>query len=76
MVYLFQRPETMPRAWAKAQAELRPGAWLASLEFAVPDVSPTLIWNCPDGRPVWLYQRPLEYRKTEAENTIPSSDGA
>lgn len=57
MVYLFQRPETMPRAWAKAQAELRPGAWLASLEFAVPEVLPTQTWTCPDGRPVWLYQR-------------------
>lgn len=58
MVYLFQRPETMPRAWAKARTELRPGAWLASLEFAVPDVSPTVSWSCPDGRTVWLYQQP------------------
>ncbi len=37
VVYLFQRPETMPRAAAKAGAELAPGAWLISLEFAVPD---------------------------------------
>ena len=59
LVYLFQRPESMPRAWAKAQAELQPGAWLASLEFAVPDVPPTAVWTCPDGRPVWLY-RPHE----------------
>lgn len=58
MVYLFQRPETMPRAWAKAQAELQPGAWLASLEFAVPHTTPTATWTCPDGRPVWLYQQP------------------
>jgi hypothetical protein len=56
LVYLFQRPESMPRAWAKARAELRPRAWLASLEFAVPDVPATLSWNCPDGRPLWLYQ--------------------
>ncbi len=56
LVYLFQRPETMPRAWAKAQAELRQGAWLASLEFAVPDLEPTYAWSCPDGRTVWLYQ--------------------
>jgi hypothetical protein len=75
MVYLFQRPETMPRAWAKAQAELNAGAWLASLEFSVPDVAPTLTWTCPDGRPVWLYQQSLDHAKTEAENTIPSSDG-
>lgn len=57
LVYLFQRPETMARAWAKAQAELRPGAWLASLEFAVPGVEPTLRWTCPDGRTLWCYRK-------------------
>ncbi len=56
LVYLFQRPESMARAWAKAQRELLPGAWLASLEFAVPDLVPTLAWPCPDGRTVWLYR--------------------
>jgi SAM-dependent methyltransferase len=34
-VYLFQRPETMPRAAAKGGAELAPGAWLISLEFPI-----------------------------------------
>jgi hypothetical protein len=58
LVYLFQRPESMPRAWAKASAELRPGAWLASLEFDVPGVVPTDTWPCPDGRTLWLYQMP------------------
>lgn len=57
MVYLFQRPETMPRAFEKAQRELKPGAWLASLEFAVPQHPPTLTWVCPDGRTLWLYQQ-------------------
>src|SRR5690606_8281504 len=33
LVYLFQRPETMPRAVEKAGRELLAGAWLASLEF-------------------------------------------
>ncbi len=56
LVYVFQRPESMARAWAKAQAELKRGAWLASLEFPVPDVVPTLTWTCADGRRVWLYQ--------------------
>ena len=56
LVYLFQRPETMPRAATKAAAELRPGAWLVSLEFAVPDWAPTVVWHCPDGRPVWAYR--------------------
>lgn len=58
LVYLFQRPETMADAWAKAARELAPGAWLASLEFEVPDRAPNLRWTCPDGRPLWLYQQP------------------
>ncbi|MBA4256396.1 MAG: methyltransferase type 12 [Polaromonas sp.] len=58
LVYVFQRPESMARAWAKARQDLAPGAWLASLEFAVPDATPTLVWTCPDGRPLWLYQVP------------------
>lgn len=58
LVYLFQRPESMARAWAKAQNEFRAGAWLASLEFEVPGVPPTLTWTCPDGRPLWLYRLP------------------
>lgn len=76
MVYLFQRPESMPRAWAKAQAELKPGAWLASLEFAVPDVAPTLTWSCPDGRPLWLYHRPGDTLNTEAGSPMQTSAGA
>ncbi|TSE25884.1 hypothetical protein Tsedi_01108 [Tepidimonas sediminis] len=56
LVYLFQRPETMPRAAAKAAAEMRPGTWLVSLEFALPQTEPTFVWHCPDGRPVWAYR--------------------
>jgi len=62
MVYLFQRPESMPRAAAKAGRELRPGAWLASLEFSVPEWAPTRVLNCADGRRVWLYQAPFKRR--------------
>lgn len=58
LVYLFQRPETMPRAAAKAAAELRPGAWLLSLEFEVPGWVPTLEHRCPDGRWLWAYRMP------------------
>lgn len=58
MVYLFQRPESMARAWDKASRDMKPGSWLASLEFPVPDVAPTLTWTCPDGRPLWLYRLP------------------
>lgn len=56
LVYLFQRPESMPRAWCKAQAELPAGAWLASLEFAVPGQRPTLRLAAGGGRTLWLYR--------------------
>ena len=58
LVYLFQRPESMARAAAKAQAEMAPGAWLVSLEFAVPGVPPHAQLHAPDGRPVLLYRMP------------------
>ena len=59
MVYLFQRPESMPRAMDKARAELRAGAWLVSLEFEVLGVKPTASCSEPGGKMVWLYQAPL-----------------
>ena len=58
LVYLFQRPESMARAAAKAQAEMAPGAWRVSLEFAVPGVPPHAQLHAPDGRPVLLYRMP------------------
>ena len=58
VVYLFQRPESMPRAHAKALAELRPGAWLVSLEFEVPGVAPTLKLPAGRRRSVWCYRIP------------------
>jgi hypothetical protein len=60
MVYLFQRPETMPRAVQKAEIDLKRGAWLASLEFEARELQPHAIAQCPDGRPVWLYQKPFK----------------
>ncbi len=59
MVYLFQRPESMPRAAAKAQTELRPGAWLVSLEFEAQGYQSTAHRGEPGGKMVWLYQAPL-----------------
>ncbi|MDP1900691.1 MAG: class I SAM-dependent methyltransferase [Rubrivivax sp.] len=67
LVYLFQRPESMARAYAKAARELAPGAWLVSLEFAVADRE---AWAClqgPGRRPLWIY-RP-------AQAAPPSIDG-
>jgi hypothetical protein len=62
MVYLFQRPESMPRAVEKAEAELRRGAWLVSLEFEAQELIPSAILTCRDGRPVWMYQVPFNRR--------------
>jgi SAM-dependent methyltransferase len=56
LVYLFQRPESMPRAAAKARAELRPGSWLVSLEFEATELRAHAQLQAPDGRPVWLYR--------------------
>jgi len=61
MVYLFQRPESMPRAVEKAEAELRPGAWLVSLEFEAREIVPAVIEG-NHNRPVWLYQLPFKKR--------------
>lgn len=61
MVYLFQRPESMARAVAKAEQELAPGAWLVSLEFYAHNVQPAAVFQSVDGKPVWLYQMPLVY---------------
>ena len=62
LVYLFQRPETMPRAWAKARAEMRAGTWLVSLAFEAVDaqgrpVPPHARLDLPGGRAVWVYRQ-------------------
>lgn len=74
LVYLFQRPESMARAAAKAQAEMAPGHWLVSLEFAVPGVLPQGQLRLPSGRVVWAYRLPLAGVAGTA-NSTPSTDG-
>jgi hypothetical protein len=56
LVYVFQRPESMARAYAKAAHEMSPQAWLVSLEFAVPGVAPVACLHAPGRRPLWVYQ--------------------
>ncbi len=72
LVYVFQRPESMARVWAKAQAEMKPGAWLASLEFAVDGVEPQACWQQPGQKPLWLYQPRAE--AAAAQSTGASAD--
>jgi hypothetical protein len=59
MVYLFQRPESMPRAVDKAAGQLRTGTWLVSLEFEATQLTPTAHYRAPGGKMVWLYRAPL-----------------
>jgi len=56
LVYLFQRPESMARAMAKARSEMAAGAWLVSLEFEVPGATPHARLAAPTGQPVWVYR--------------------
>ena len=55
MVYLFQRPESMSRAAVKALQELRPGAWLVSLEFEAQDLTPVAVLRADNRKTVWVY---------------------
>ncbi len=59
LVYLFQRPESMPRAIEKARAELKPGAYLVSLEFEAVGLTPLVKLEGAQGKPVWVYGAPL-----------------
>lgn len=65
LVYLFQRPESMPRAVAKANAELKPGAWLVSLEFEALVLKPFARLDTVQGKPVWVYCVPFADRELE-----------
>ena len=62
LVYLFQRPESMPRAIEKACREMRPGSWVASLEFEAPGLAPQAQLQNVAGKPVWLYRLPFKGR--------------
>ena len=56
MIYLFQRPESMARAWSKAQHEMADGGWLLSLAFEVPGAVAHAVQTGPGSHPVWLYR--------------------
>ena len=56
LVYLFQRPESMARALAKADAEMRAGSWVVSLAFEAVGRRAQARMALPSGRPVWVYR--------------------
>ncbi len=58
LVYLFQRPESMARAWAKACGEMAPGRWFVSLAFEVPGARALTVLHAPGRRPVYVYRVP------------------
>jgi hypothetical protein len=60
MVYVFQRPESMERAVNKANAEMREGTWLVSLDFEATSSRSAAHFVAPSGKMVWLYQVPIE----------------
>lgn len=53
----------MQRAADKAGSELKPGAWLVSLEFEVPSLKAQAVLNLGAGRHVWAYQVPFKRKK-------------
>lgn len=75
-VYLFQRPESMRRAWTKACAEMREGTWLVSLEFDVPGRRPDVVSIAAPGRPraVLAYRIPGWAGREQADGRAVSSD--
>lgn len=73
LVYLFQRPESMPRAVDKAMREMRPGAWLVSLEFEAPGLRPVATLQSPGGRRAWIY-RPGVFAATAGTGRRPFAD--
>lgn len=58
LVYLFQRPESMARAWDKARHEMAEGSWLVSLEFRIAGVRAHSSWPLPGDRRIWVYRVP------------------
>lgn len=55
IVYCFLSPAPMGKLYAKAKAEMKPGALLVSNSFKVPDVEPERIIELGDGRQTGLY---------------------
>ncbi|NNM52897.1 MAG: methyltransferase [Pseudomonadales bacterium] len=43
VVYAFLSPAPMAALWCKVNSEMRPGSWMVSNSFAIPDVSPAKV---------------------------------
>jgi len=58
LVYVFQRPESMARVWAKARAEMRPGTSLVSLDFEIEGQLAEACLELGGRHRVWVYRLP------------------
>lgn len=56
LIYLFQRPESMPLALDKARRELAPGTWLVSLDFEIADLAPLAQLPAGGRHLLWVYR--------------------
>ena len=56
---IILKPRMPWRAVEKAKAEMKPGAWLVSLEFEAAELKSTAVAEASPNRPVWLYQAPF-----------------
>jgi SAM-dependent methyltransferase len=55
LIYAFLSPVPMAEVWRKASREMKPGAWLVSNTFPVPDVEPAFVLELEDRRRTRLY---------------------
>lgn len=58
LIYVFHRPETMAKAWAKACQEMHANAWFVSLDFEVVSTQPLAVLQSKRGHRVLIYQVP------------------
>jgi hypothetical protein len=56
LVYVFQRPETMARVWAKACCEMPASAWLISLDFEIAGQTALATLPLSRGHSLWVYR--------------------
>lgn len=55
VAYCFLSPVPMPRLWAKARAEMRPGSWLISNTFEIPGAPADRSLELNEGRQTELF---------------------
>ncbi|MDX1795166.1 MAG: hypothetical protein R3219_00465 [Hydrogenovibrio sp.] len=55
LVYAFLSPDPMEKLWKKVVEEMKPGSIFVSNSFAVPEVTPSEIWELDDRRHTKLF---------------------